>query len=266
MVDQCPHCHQELNLSAAQIDTIRKALAGLPPGQLLKMSCPLCKNVMEMVADGSLVGPGRSKDNSLHQKKLQVEPPREPNLDWLASGKYQHQEVIKDVPMVLVLMAEGPAKSAVLAAFAELDYEQVVVESAEEAIERMRFTNFGAVVLHSRYEGGDLHNSLFHTHMRNLNMARRRPIFYILIGPEFHTLYNLEALTHSANLVVNDHEAGKIGLILKKAIPEYEALFAPYVDTLLAHGYKEGTVWAEVRRKTAARRKSDVLKELLDIT
>ncbi len=61
-------------------------------------------------------------------------------------------------------------------------------------------------------------------------MARRRAIYYIIMGPEFHTLYDLEALANNANLVVNDKEAAYLEIIFKKGRQDYDDLFGPYLE------------------------------------
>jgi len=66
-------------------------------------------------------------------------------------------------------------------------------------------------------------------------MLKRRFIFYILIGPEFSTLYDLEALSNSANLVVNTQEIPELLTILRKAIPRYEDLFGSLMAELNAY-------------------------------
>ena len=81
-----------------------------------------------------------------------------------------------------------------------------------------------------------LARSVFHAHMRLLPMERRRYIFYILIGSDFHTLYDLEALALSANLVVNSDDLAHLDVILRKAIPAYEELFGPILEELNAYG------------------------------
>ena len=67
-------------------------------------------------------------------------------------------------------------------------------------------------------------------------MQRRRYLFYILIGPEFHTLYNLQALAYSANLVINEKDLYHMGVALRKAIPMYEEVFGPYMEELTSAG------------------------------
>ncbi len=269
MIDQCPHCQETLNLSAAQLEKVENALIKLPEGQLLKISCPHCKNIMELNSAGfptSSVAPSQNKPIPIKQQKTAILPPKEPNLDWLENGKYEEKEVIQDVQMVLFLMANSPPLQAAVNAFTELDYKPVFAKSARDAIEKIQFNNYAAVVLHSKFESNNLNESVFHEYMRKLNMGKRRSIFYILIGPEFHSLYNLEALTNSANLVINDKEVDSLELILKKVIPEYEDIFSPYVDAMLEYGNKEGNMWEDVRRKKPIKKQSDILKDLLEIS
>jgi hypothetical protein len=267
MIKNCPHCQENLNLSVIQVAKVQEALAKLPEGKFLKINCPHCKKPMELAANGEPAITGRTEQKYpvLKQRKLDLKPPAPPPLDWLASGKIEQEEAITDTREVLILMADGPARTSVVDAFKEIDYTPVFPESAQDGIERMRFTNYAAVVLHSRFDGNRLAESSFHDHIRKLTMTRRRSIFYTLIGPEFKTLYNLEALVNSANLVINDKEVNKVRFILKKAIPEYEELFGSYVDTLIEHGHTGGLIWLDVRRKKPASVKvrSDVLKDLL---
>jgi hypothetical protein len=267
MIKQCPHCQENLNLSIIQVAKVEEALDKLTEGKFLKLNCPHCKKPIELGANGELATTGRAKETAPipKQRNLDLKPPAPPPLDWLASGRLDQEEGLQDSREVLILMAAGQDRSAVADAFQGMDYKPIFPESARDGIERMRFTNYAAVVLHSRFDGGSLAESIFHDHMRKLAMTRRRSIFYTLIGPEFKTLYNLEALVNSANLVVNDMEVGKIKFILKKALPEYEELFGPYVDTLIEHGQTGGLIWLDVRRKSRAsvKVKTDVLKDLL---
>lgn len=269
MVKQCPHCQEKLNFSTTQLAKVEAALAQLTEGNLLKINCPHCKKTMELVETGELAfaaRPGGSGISVPKERKLQLRPPRPPKLDWLASGKPNHTDTVRDSQEVLILMAESPARETVVNAFSDAGYDPVFPKSARDGIERMRFVNYAAVALHSRFEGNTLEESVFHAHMRKLAMGRRRSIFYTLIGPEFQTLYNLAALANSANLVINDQELKHCGTILKKAIPEYEAFFGPYAGILAEVGNSEGIIWSDVRRKHRRTKvESDILKDLLSI-
>lgn len=259
MLSHCPHCQKDLNLKAAQIEKVEKALAGLSEGKTLKIACPLCKEAIHLRPDGTAVEGEGVMDNVLYsehagdadkpaekmveQVKAAPEPqnlppaaPNPPDVSWLATGEYQEQTVVKDVPLVMVLMADGEARTAVSNAFSGLGYQPEFPDSAEKAMERMRFVNFAAVVLHSSFEGGSFKDSSFHDHMCHLPMSARRTIYYVLVGPDFNTLYDLEALSYSANLVVNDSDVQHMPTILKKGLADYESLFGPLLEVMEEHG------------------------------
>ena len=70
--------------------------------------------------------------------------------------------------------------------------------------------------------------------MEEMPMNIRRSMYYILVGIQFSTLYDLEALSYSANIVVNDKEIEHIDIILRKGMQDYMELFGSYAETLKA--------------------------------
>lgn len=262
MLAQCPHCQHSLMLSDAQLEKIKTALASLSPGRTLKIGCPKCKQPIELNSDGSVAGqPAGALMDVLFaehtgnedqaaagivaaaQKKpqpvrLPPAAPKPPDLGWLSSGVYSEKEAIENVPHALIMIGDEEITTQVTMAFGEMGYQPTYARSAEEAISKMQFMNFEAVVLHKGFEGGDLESSAVHQYMREMAMSRRRYIFYILVGPEFRTLYDLEALANSANLVVNDSEASHFSIILKRGMNDYNDLFGPYVEALENYGVK----------------------------
>ena len=61
---------------------------------------------------------------------------------------------------------------------------------------------------------------------------RRRLLYYVLVGPDVHTCYNLQALALSANLVINERELAFVEVILRKGFREYVELFGPFLEVL----------------------------------
>jgi len=260
MISQCPHCQKDIKLNETQQAKVDQALAALPMGRTLKISCPHCKTPIEMTSDGRAIGgkvmedllnadqtdetmpPGgnelleKAKATNIKPVKPPPEAPHPPDVSWLSSGKMSEKAVVADIPMALILMKEGEMRDQISKAFDSRNYLPVYKNSSEEAIEEMRFTDYAAVIFHSRYEGADLDGSIFHEHMRGLGMGKRRYMYYVLIGPEFRTLYDLESLSYSANLVVNDNDVKHIDTILKKGFRDYEELFGPYLKALREHG------------------------------
>ena len=229
MIVNCPNCKKQLKLG----EKIRESVRQLEPGRRIKIKCAHCgvpfglDRGMEQASS-----PGRSGDVAGGR----VKPPGPPDTEWLKDGTFEEKEVIEDIPRALVLMPDMPGRDEVVKASSGVGYRVELAYKPEEAIEKMLFVNYAAVFLHNRFEAGSIASGKFHQFMRNMNMSRRRYIFYVLIGQEFKTLYDLQALSCSANLVVGDADIPYIGVVLKKVIPEYEALFGPLMEELRLAG------------------------------
>jgi len=124
------------------------------------------------------------------------------------------------VPIALVLVDDPGLRETVNAGLGENQYQVVMPESPEDAMEGMRFKHFEVVVFYSGRGGGALEDQAFHRFMGKMGMKKRRRIFYGLVGPEFHTLYDLQALTASANLVINSSQIGHFSTLLRKGFPD----------------------------------------------
>jgi CheY-like chemotaxis protein len=164
-----------------------------------------------------------------------VKPPSPPDIAWLKEGTFEEEEVVEDIPQTLILIKPGAKREGIAKSVESIGYQASFVESGKEAMEKMQFVNYASVILHSEFEEGGLEHSAFHQFMREMSMLKRRFIFYILVGPEFSTLYDLEALANSANLVVNDREIPELLTILRKAIPRYEELFGSLMAEISAY-------------------------------
>jgi endogenous inhibitor of DNA gyrase (YacG/DUF329 family) len=233
MISACPNCGKTLNLTEAQRQKIESAVAALAPGKSLKFNCPHCQKPIEM-QNGGAAGRPAPQPAAAHTLP---EPPGPPDRGWLERGDLGSGEVFEDVPQVMILVKDEQMQADIVQYFDDMGYKAIVPRTAEDALERMRFGNFAAIVLHSRFEG-DLAHSTVHNLLQTMAMPRRRYIYYVLIGPEFHTLYNLEALTNSANLVINDKDLSAFPLVLKKGLRDYDELFGPYLAALEALGKK----------------------------
>ena len=236
MIVSCPSCGKQLKLPKK----IEENVTRLDPGKTLGIQCPQCGGPISLHACMDSLPQSTGKEGQagpgVAKPKGMVTPPPPPDIAWLQEGRYEGRETIEDVPMALILMQEGPAREKVIASLEGIGYRAELVESTIDAVEKIQFVDYACIVLHSQYESNGINSSTFHKQMCAMNMSKRRFIFYILIGREFKTLYNLQALVYSANLVVNDQEVPKFDIILRKAIPEYEELFGPIMEELRHHG------------------------------
>ncbi len=240
MLSRCPHCRNRLQLNEAQQEKVKQALAALPEGKTLSLACPICREPIHLARDGQPLSAEAGLEPAAARQSVKSPPlaPAPPDIGWLQSGEEvgDTEVVIRDAPLAMVLLTDAAQRRQVAEALEGQGYLTEFPASVAAAQERMRFVNFAAVVLHTGFEGGTLANSVFHQHLQKLPMAGRRLLLYVLVGPDFHTLYDLEALACSANLVVNEQDLGKLPLILKKAGHDYQILFGPYLEALKAHG------------------------------
>lgn len=265
MNTQCPNCNKDFNLTVAQEAKLVTALENLKPGQTIKFGCPQCKKTVELSGKGAGAPEQETLDISVMEDvlysehasvsedevstlvksrvetvpkpvKLPPTAPKPPDVGWLSSGEIKKKDVVKDVPRALVLMPEGDTKETVEKALLALGYQPETTESPDAAVDRMRFVNFGAVVLHTGYEGGSPEESEFHQYMCGLPMSKRRFMYYVLVGPAFQTLYDLEALAYSVNLVVNDKDVPHLETILRKGMQDYQDLWGPLLAVLKEQG------------------------------
>ena len=225
----CPNCNKQLKLTEKIWASVRQ----LGPGQTIKVKCVHCAVPFGLDAS-SLAQSDPVSDRSMSGAR--VKPPEPPGIEWLNDGSFAEKEVVEDIPRALVLMPESANREAVVLAATAVGYRVEHALLPAEAIEKMRFVNYAAVFLHDHFEPQGIDAGDFHQFMRGLNMSRRRYIFYVLLGEQFRTLYDLQALAYSANLVVNDAEIAFIGTVLKKAIPEFETLFGPLMEELQVVG------------------------------
>lgn len=223
----CTNCSKTLKISGK----IQKGLEQLGPGRVLRLTCPKCAESIALDA-GHL---STAKKQETVVVGSHVKPPLPPDIAWLKEGIFEEEEVVEDIPQTLILIKPGEQRDIIIKAVESIGYQATFVESGKEAMERLQFVNFASVILHENFEDGAMRTSSFHQFMREMNMQKRRFIFYILIGSELSTLYDLEALSLSANLVVNTNEVPELLTILRKSIPQYEELFGSLMAEINAY-------------------------------
>lgn len=231
----CPKCGKQLKLS----DKFKESLKNLKPDQKARVKCIHCEEPFPIDAsmfDKKPAAGGVQKGAAPKPRGVMVKPPEPPDVSWLQEGRFEDQEVVEEIPLSLVLVPENHGRSEIVKAVESIGYRAEIAESAASAIEKMEFVNYSGVILHTDFEPEGLRGGAFHKFMSGMGMTKRRYVFYTLVGSDLHTLYDLEALAYSANIVVNERDLPHFGTILKKAIPDYEALFGPLMEELRVLG------------------------------
>ena len=233
MIIKCPHCGFTLTFSDAQRTKLQQALNALEPGKHLTIKCPNCKKPIRINSQGMVEGVTKSNPD---KEKTSIHPPPLPDLGWLKTGHFEDEEKIEDVPMALVLHPDPATVKKITMTLESSGYRVITADTVDNAIKHVRFINFTCIIFHTDFESVKLEKSVFHAYMIKMAMEHRRYIFYILMGPQFHSLYDQEALACSANLVINEKDLTHFDLILRKSLPAYEELFGPFLEELGAYG------------------------------
>ncbi len=231
----CPNCGKQLKLS----DKFEENLKNLKPDQKARVKCTQCSEPFAI--DSSLLAKmagssAQKQDVQPKAKGKAVKPPEPPDVSWLQEGVFDEQEVVEEIPLALILIPEDAGRNEVVKAVEALGYRAEIAENPQTAIEKMEFVNYSGVILHTEFEPQGLSGGVFHQSMCNMSMTKRRYIFYAIVGKKLRTLYDLEAIAYSANIVVSEKDLGYFGTILRKAIPDYEALFGPLMEELRVLG------------------------------
>ncbi len=216
----CGKAHKSTSKLESSIEQLR-------PGQKIRIKCSGCGQTIALSREDLYESATGTSD---------LKPPPAPDTSWLREGYFDDDEIVSDIPQAIILMKEGEGRDKIAGSLTGLGYRSETAESSREVVVKMPFSNYSCVILHTGSLNGKFVDDPLHKHLCALDMDRRRYILYVLIGPEFQTFYGMQALSHSANLVVNDGDLQHFGIILRKAIPEYEELFGPYMDELKIQG------------------------------
>lgn len=154
--------------------------------------------------------------------------PVPPDVSWLKNGiEAVDGDADADVRRCLVAMSDVWERERVLSAIGSLDFAVHVAESGKKAIEMLECSSYSLLVCTMSDAVPALHD-----YVAWLPMTVRRTIYYTLIGPDLRTLYSLEALSLSANMVVCDKDIHHLGKILLRGFGDYEKLYRPFLNEI----------------------------------
>lgn len=160
------------------------------------------------------------------EQDILAPPPPDPN--WLADClTMEAGGPAADIPAALVAITADHRRAMAEQVLESMGYVVEVAESAAEGLELLRLTRYSLVLCEADRAFADIHRTI-----RQFPPNRRRLTYYAIVGPRLHTLYDLEALAFSANLVLNDREMPALEKILRKGLRDYEKLFRPMLDAL----------------------------------
>lgn len=210
---ECPSCAKEINIPDNKV----------PQGQAFNLNCPGCKTKMRV--DQHLQPP--NPEESLDTSSMIVDEDFEDE---------DEQIEIYDEHDQIALILDRQNDELWTTALTELEYKLQRAKSPEHAVHKLRFNQYHVVAIHEKFGDTTLENSPLYEFIRDMPMDTRRKTFVALVGANFKTLDNMEALSYSVNLVINQKDFDQLETILKKSIGENDIFYKVYRETMTALG------------------------------
>ncbi|MFW8601722.1 hypothetical protein ACOHYD_09600 [Desulfobacterota bacterium M19] len=155
-----------------------------------------------------------------------ISPPQAPDLGWLQKDERRRKRISAG-DAALLLMPDNQYKSMAIEIIGTMGYNIWTIKSLPQAVSRAAQCQ---IIIVDTEIIGRPEQSPLHQRIINLPMTVRRYIYYAIIGPQFHTLYDLEALALSANLVINYRDLASLKTILSKGLCSNVEFFAPLIQ------------------------------------
>ena len=212
---ECPSCAKEINIPDNKI----------PAGQAFNLNCPGCKTKMRV--DQHLKPPASDPTETLDASSMLVDEEFEDDDEDIE---------IYDEHDQIALILDKQNDDLWTTTLTELDYKIQRAKSPEHAVHKLRFNQYHVVVIHEKFGGTTLKTSPLYEFVRDMPMDTRRKTFIALVGENFKTLDNMEALAYSVNLVINEKDFDQLETILKKSIGDNETFYKVYRETMTALG------------------------------
>lgn len=189
----------------------------IPQGKEVSVPCPNCKGPIKIVADrpaAAAIAPQKPPQASAQEGET-----LDKAFDYIAAG----------VKTVLVCVDDKPALEKIRQTLGG-GYHLTEVQSAVDALKKIRVHTFDLVIVNERFEGSEPDDNPVVGYLERMMMEDRRPTFLVLLTERFRTMDNLAAFKYSVNLVVNLKQMDIFGKILERALPEREAFYRAFKE------------------------------------
>lgn len=213
----CSSCSKDINIPDDKV----------PKGQAFNLTCPGCKTKIRV--------------------DQHLQPPKAPvgdtggSLDttsMIVDEDFEEDEEIEiyDEHDKIALILDRQNDEIWANALTELEYKLQRAKSPEHAVHKLKFNQYHVVAFHDKFGDTTLETSPLYEYIRDLSMDTRRKTFVAMVGDNYKTLDNMEALAYSVNLVINQSEIDQLETILKKSTGENDMFYKVYRETMTALG------------------------------
>lgn len=217
----CSSCSKDINIPDDKV----------PQGQAFSLTCPGCKTKMRV--DKHLKPPkpkpgfGEGEESPLDTTSMLVDEDFEDEDEEIE---------IYDEHDKIALILDRKNHDTWTTALTDLEYKLQSAKSPEHAVHKLKFNQYHVVAFHEKFGDTTLETSPLYEYIRDMSMDTRRKTFMAMVGENFKTLDNMEALANSVNLVINQKDMDQLETVLKKSIGENDNFYKVYRETMTALG------------------------------
>ena len=225
MTVTCPSCNASLNIPDDR----------LPKGKVVTAACPRCKGPITIDTTGAAAPapPPPAPSPAEPPAAAHREAPPPPAARPAPPVEVEQSAEERRLPQALVCVPAGPERTQVLATLKELGFAAQVMEGAEQALEKLRFTPFALAVLRDGF-GGDPNPVV--KHVSQMGMMTRRHMLSALISPDAKTNDPAYAYSRSVELLIQPGDLAHFTADLKQALTEHAQVYRVYREILQQMG------------------------------
>lgn len=244
MILTCPHCTVRLQMEMEHLSA-----------QPITVRCPKCQQVLCLVPvpyqppagqpqpSASPETDAGKKDAATAQANASA-PPADSGVGAMtdavqslaamlaqamnrpAASRHEPPEQHRCMLACLSLEAE---RARVQAALRGQEYDLIVAESTEHAIERLQHSRLvDVLLLDESFEAEQNGTTTIMRYVNSFHLGRRRRLYVVLVSPRYRTLDTQTAFSLGVNLLVNSADLPELPLILKKSIREFNLLYRAF--------------------------------------
>ncbi len=148
------------------------------------------------------------------------------------------EEYEEELRSALVCEDNAEFRGAISNALERLKYSIEFATGADEASEKLKFNQYGIIVLNERFGESTPENNAVYKFLQFMPMSTRRSIFLVLIGKDFKTGDNMTAFAKSSNIIVNEKDIPNLKAILKKSVADNDQFYKVFRESLAKIGKK----------------------------
>ena len=117
-----------------------------------------------------------------------------------------------------------------------MEYHIVEVNSAREAIKKLRYHIFDIIIINEEFDTRDPDANGILIYLSRMQMLERRKIFVAMLSQRFQTMDHMTALHKSVNLIINLEDIDGLEKILKHGLSDSDIFYRLFMENLKSSG------------------------------